>query len=489
MRSPGFSGLAAAAFLLTLLSVAACSARDNAAGEALQSDMAAAGLTQVQSRSAIQPSLAPVVTLPEAARPAFYAGKALAGQPWVKAPTTTTARDGLGPLYNARSCLACHQNGGRGKMPVTSEEVLFSGFLRLSVPGEDAVYGVVPEPVYGDQLQTQSVSLRHQLGLSAESNDAGEVQPEAAVFIDWALREFRYPDGELVTLRYPLPRVEQLAYGALDDLHLSSLRLAPSILGAGLLDLIPQTDIDAWADADDRDGNGISGRVNQVWDFATGEPAPGRFGLKANRPNVLNITAAAFAGDIGISNPLFPSQPCTQGQTRCLETPNGNDSEGIELPQALLDLVVDFVANLAAPARSGSISAPVESGAATFEISGCSGCHRPSFTTGASARYPHLSGVEIWPYSDLLLHDMGPDLADNRPDYQASGQEWRTAPLWGIAQSQRPNGTIDLLHDGRARSIEEAILWHGGEAAPARDRFVALSKVQREQLIQFVESL
>lgn len=438
----------------------------------------------------------PMANLPQQQRADFHAGKALANQAWVKAPTITTARDGLGPIYNARTCMACHIKGGRGRMPVNGDEPLFSAFVRISLPGTDAVNGVLADPVYGDQIQGQSVALLHQLRnvtMKKSSGTEREAPAEAYVYVDWQAREFRYPDGETLELRYPKLRFENLGYGELDKQLLLSLRNSPAIPGVGLLELIPQEAISVLADPDDNNGDGISGRVNQVWDYQQKKTVPGRFGWKANRANLTIVAAAAFAGDVGITNPLFASQPCSTRQASCNAMPNGNGEEGVELPQHLLDLVGNFTRNLAVPKTRQASSAKhrqdIAAGAALFQRAQCAACHVPSFVTATSADFPHLSEQRIWPFSDLLLHDMGPELADGRPDYQASGSEWRTPPLWGVGLSAAVSGSRDLLHDGRARGIEEAILWHGGEAAHARQQFINLEKTQRQQLLRFVEAL
>lgn len=437
-------------------------------------------------------SMRPAPSLPKSALPDFHAGKALANQPWVKAPTITAARDGLGPLYNVRSCLACHTNGGKGRLP-RDGDVLSSAVLKLSRPGVDRRHGVVPHPVYGDQLQVQSVSLADQLGLDPADLGAGaelEAPAEAKVRIRWRSEVFAYPDGSEVTLRIPEPLIENLAYGPLGEDALLSLRLAPVIHGAGLLGLIPEAAIDALADPEDRNGDGISGRKNTVWSRDAQRTVSGRFGWKAGQPDLRHTVAAAFANDLGISTPLFPAGPCTSAQTRCLAMASGADEpSGVELPGHLLDLVTDFTTNLAVPAARPLGAEQHAAGVALFDASGCAACHQPQFKTAASPTSPHLGGETIWPYSDLLLHDMGEGLADGRAEFGASGREWRTAPLWGAGIAQRVNGAQHFLHDGRAASIEEAVLWHGGEAEIARDRFVRLPRVQRALLLSFVASL
>lgn len=438
----------------------------------------------------------PAKNLPQEKRPDFHAGKALAHQPWVKAPTITTARDGLGPVYNARTCLMCHINGGRGRMPDTDKEMLMSAFLRLSLPGRDEIHGVVPEPIYGDQLQSQSVALSHQLrtNVTPQELEHREVAPEAYVFVDWQKRVFSYPDGEQLDLRYPKVVIKNMGYGEFHANTLMGLRNAPPLQGVGLLDMINPEDIDANVDPDDRDEDGVSGRLNQTWDFEAGETVPGRFGLKANKSSVRMQTAGAFAHDMGISNPIFPQQPCTDAQLLCQQTPNGNDdpegnSKSVELPESLLTLVVNFTKSLGVPARRNENDDEVIKGRALFYQTGCHQCHTPSYVTQESEEFSHLSNQTIWPYTDLLLHDMGADLADNRPDYLASGAEWRTPPLWGVGLSKSVNGSDHLLHDGRAQGVEAAIVWHGGEAETIKQKFVNLGSDKRRALVKFVESL
>lgn len=433
----------------------------------------------------------PLTTLTSEQKRRFFAGKALAGQPWVKAPATTTARDGLGPLYNARSCLACHTGGGRGKLPEDEAGVVNRALVKISVPGNDPVLGVRPEPTYGDQLQTQSTALMHQLKHRMPQPQAGrhEVRPEAYIGIRWHYKTVSYPDGQLLELRWPELNIKQLGYGALAENTHFSLRVPPPLYGLGLLEAIPSEDVQRLADPEDRNGDGISGRINRVWNFDQQGPASGRFGAKATRSDLTDFTAAAFANDVGISNPLFPSQPCTASEMDCQFNPTGNDEDGVELPRRLLELVVDFTAHIAVP-KARPLPADVRAqGQTLFHKSGCADCHTPQFTTGAMPRSNALAGQDIWPYTDLLLHDLGPDLADQRPDYDASGREWRTPPLWGVGLQTGTDQPLYLLHDGRARTIEEAIWWHGGEAQSAKHAFVQLPASHRQTLIQFIQAL
>lgn len=436
----------------------------------------------------------PAANMAKELKPNFHAGKALANQPWVKAPTVTFARDGLGPIYNARTCLMCHIKGGKGFVPSNSIIPLMGTLVRLSKPGEinakNDKAGVNPHPVYGDQIQGQSISLAHQLRHSQKPGTLQHnVAPEAYVHINWSEEIFTYPDTHQVSLRKPELEFRNLGYGPLGEDTLFGLRVAPAIAGMGLIELIPQADINALSDEQDANQDGISGRVNWVWDNKLKAVAPGRFGLKSNKATLDMTVAGAFANDVGITSSLSPSQPCTKKQATCLAQPDGNEKNGVELSDELLELVINFNRNLAPASRRQPNDEIVLQGRELFYQIGCHQCHNPSFETAQSENNPHLGKQVIWPYSDFLLHDLGPELADNRPDFQASGSEWRTAPLWGVGILKEVNGSDALLHDGRARSVEEAILWHGGEAQIAKDKFVHLPKQKREALVTFVKSL
>lgn len=440
-------------------------------------------------------------------KPLFHAGKALANQPWVKAPTVTFARDGLGPIYNERTCLMCHINGGKGFIPDNNKRPLTGTLVRISKVADeqykfDNKLGVAPHPAYGDQIQSQSTSLAHQLRHS-QPHLKHDVAPEAYVHVNWQFSIFTYPDGTEVQLRQPKLDFKYLGYGPLnkggEDNTLIGLRVAPPIHGMGLIELIPQKDIDLWIDENDENKDGISGRTNLVWDAETETMMSGRFGLKANKASLTHTVAGAFTNDVGITNSVVPNQPCTAAQLACQNAIHGNDDNGmdengkpkpkVELPDSLLKLVVDFNRNIGPVARRNLKSPEVISGREIFYDTGCQSCHRPNYTTGMSDEFPHLSNQSIWPYTDLLIHDMGPALSDNRPDFLATGSEWRTPPLWGLGVSKEVNGSTALLHDGRANTIEEAILWHGGEAEQVKQRFIQLPKNKRNQLIQFVNSL
>ncbi|MFP4462711.1 MAG: di-heme oxidoredictase family protein [Guyparkeria sp.] len=417
----------------------------------------------------------------------FHAGKALARQPWVIAPTATDARDGLGPLYNARTCLTCHVNGGRGVVPEGEKGTLPHGIVLLSVPSDNGL--PVPEPTYGEQLQARGIGLADRFG-SAQGGDAGKLVGEGRIAIRWESVPFTYPDGESVELRRPRMELQNLGYGPMHPDVMTSLRNAPALHGTGLLSLVDPADIAALADPDDRDGDGISGRVNRVIDPESGERVVGRFGWKADRASLREQVGVALQQDLGLSNPVFPEQPCSPAQLACRQAVDGADEDGLEVPERRFELLVDhYTRHIGVPERRKPDHPVVRRGRELFHQTGCADCHRPSFRTMEDERFPALSAQTIWPYSDLLIHDMGEALADGRPAFEAGPSEWRTAPLWGLGLSRAINGSRNLLHDGRARSVEEAILWHGGEAANARARYVHLTPEERDALEAFVRSL
>jgi CxxC motif-containing protein (DUF1111 family) len=419
----------------------------------------------------------------------FKVGNAIFRKLWVAAPSSTKASDGLGPLYNARGCQNCHLKDGRGRPPLANwpDETAVSMFLRLSIPPEtdeqkrllaERRATVIPDPVYGDQLQNIAIQ-----GLDGEGQ----------MHIVYSDVPVTLAGGAVVTLRKPTYSITELKYGPLHPKVMLSPRIAPPMIGLGLVEAIPEADIRAKADPDDADGDGISGRVNEVWSLSQDKLMLGRFGWKAGQPTIIDQSASAAAGDIGLSNPLVPKPAgdCTAAQTACLAAPNGNSDRagGFELPRELLDLVTFYSQNLAVPARRGAGEATVLRGKALFHKAGCAACHTPSFTTGDAPGQPHLSRQLVWPYGDFLLHDLGDGLADERPEGDANGREWRTAPLWGVGLTKTVSDHTFLLHDGRARNVEEAILWHGGEAQAARDAYAALSAEERADLLAFVNSL
>lgn len=415
----------------------------------------------------------------------FKLGNGLFKKIWVFSPASTLASDGLGPLYNARACQRCHLKDGRGHVPDQPDYASASMFLRISVPGpvpqqmqeiHDYI-GTAPDPIYGSQLQDFS---------------APGVAPEYRLHVTYEEFEVALSGGERVNLRRPQYTAADLGYGPLATGAMLSPRVAPPMIGLGLLEAIPAADILANADEADANGDGISGRANLVWSGEFDRIMLGRFGLKAGMATVHEQSAAAFSGDIGISTPLFPAHAgeCTQLQTNCQTAPHGGgDVRGTEIDQANMDLVTFYSRNLGVPARRDLDGPEVLRGKQMFYDSGCAACHVPKFVTHRLPDRPEQSFQLIWPYSDLLLHDMGEGLADNRPEGRASGREWRTAPLWGIGLTQQVSPRATFLHDGRARTLLEAVLWHGGEAKAARDRVVNLPPAERNALISFLESL
>jgi CxxC motif-containing protein (DUF1111 family) len=399
----------------------------------------------------------------------FKLGNALFRKIWVSSPSSTQASDGLGPLFNARGCQSCHLKDGRGHPPFPGEAESVSMFLRLSVPpGETdtrlamdgVIAGEVGDPVYGLQLQDFAVP-----GLPAEGR----------MSIDYTEVPVTLGDGTVVSLRAPRYEAADLQYGPLDPKVMMSPRLASPMIGLGLVEQIPQEDILAHADPRDANGDGISGRANWTIAPELDRVLIGRFGWKAGMATIRSQAAAAFAGDIGISTPLddLPHGDCTEKQVACLELPTGEQERlgPSEAPDPVLDLVSFYSQTLGVPARRGVDDPQVLAGKAAFYDAGCPSCHVPKYVTSRQAPNPALRFQLIWPYSDFLLHDMGEGLADYRPEGQADGYEWRTPPLWGIGLTETVSGHTFFLHDGRARNLTEAILWHGGEGKAARDAF------------------
>jgi CxxC motif-containing protein (DUF1111 family) len=270
-----------------------------------------------------------------------------------------------------------------------------------------------------------------------------------------------------------------------DDVLISP-RVAPATIGMGLLEAIPDSRLEGLADPNDEDDDGVSGKINRVWDVVERRTRIGRFGWKAEQPTVRQQSAGAFLGDMGITTDLFDTADCTPSEVECAVALDGGTPEA---PRDVLDRVELYMRLVAVPARNGADDPDVLAGRAIFSDIGCAACHVPRHVTGDVEGLPEVSAQTIFPYTDLLLHDLGLALSDERPSFDAEGTEWRTPPLWGLHYYDAVNGHDRLLHDGRARGVAEAILWHGGEAEPATDRFRALTAAQRAQLVDFVESL
>jgi CxxC motif-containing protein (DUF1111 family) len=393
----------------------------------------------------------------------FFTGDSFFNDAWVSAPATAANRDGLGPFFHARSCSGCHVKDGRGAPPA-GDEVMTGLLLRLSTPAG------TPDPIYGGQL-----ALRALPGLV----------PEAEVKVMWIESEVTLGDGEKVKLRRPQIAVTRWNYGEPGPGLLIGPRLAPPVFGGGLLEAA--ANIEKNADPDDKNGDGISGRVNLLVDRTTKEKVPGRFGWKANVATLRHQASEAFAGDMGITTPDHPDENHTPAQAEKLGAlPDGGKPEAGLL---VMDRVESYLRGLGAPARRNTGNEAVVRGGVLFRSLNCAACHLPELRTGDEHPFKELHNLTIHPFTDLLIHDMGPDLADGRPDGDASGSEWRTAPLWGLGLNAAVNGNVFFLHDGRARTAAEAILWHGGEAEASRNAFKALTAGDRAALLQFLESL
>ena len=376
---------------------------------------------------------------------------------------------GLGPIYNNVSCINCHSRDGRGRPP-DSGEALVSLLFRLSLPKEEgSMDGKPPTPVpgFGRQLNNRSV-----VGAN----------PEGKVKIDYTEQTLTTADGTRVHLRYPNYTLTETYQPLPEEVEVSP-RVAPAVFGLGLLEAVPENAILAYADEADADGDGISGKPNFVLDVVQQCYTLGRFGWKANQPTLLQQVAAAYNDDMGITTSLFLTEN-SAGQPQLTE--HGTMPE---VSDEILEVVTFYVQTLAVPARRDIDDPQVEQGEQLFAKAQCASCHVPTLRTGVLAGVPSVSNQTIHPYTDLLLHDMGPGLADNRPDFHANGSEWRTPPLWGIGLVERVNGHTNFLHDGRARNLMEAILWHGGEADASRQVVEQMSKTERDALIAFLESL
>ena len=366
----------------------------------------------------------------------------------------------LGPLFNADGCGDCHAGNGRGLSQIGNGALQSQALIRVSLV--DGAPGAMPEVPGGDAPVAG-------IGLQLHDHASGDV-PEVVVTQTWIEHAETYGDGEVVMLRAPsliVARLDGSSFGP--DVRMS-YRQSLGVFGLGLLEAVPEAALRALADPDDEDGDGISGRVNLVWDLEQQATTVGRFGHKATVPTLRQQVAQAFAGDIGLSNKLLPA------------TLGDND-----LADGQFDETVVFVSVLGVPVAAPQ-NAAARAGRQRFRDFGCAACHVPTLVTGDAA-LPALAHQTIHPYTDLLLHDVGDGLTDARRDFTAEGVEWRTAPLWGIGLVQVVLPAATFLHDGRARTLAEAILWHGGEAQAARDAFRLAARPERDALISFLQTL
>jgi CxxC motif-containing protein (DUF1111 family) len=400
----------------------------------------------------------------------FSFGNRLFNTNWVEAPASVKSFDGLGPLFNRVSCSGCHTKDGRGQPPETGQGPMDSMLFRVSIPGTGDHGGPKPVPGYGDQISERGIK---------------DVLPEGRASLSYEDISGQYADGEDYRLRKPAYAIVDANYGALPLNILISPRVAPQMIGLGLLEAVPEQALLTLADPDDADKDGVSGRVNEVWDSKSNALAIGRFGWKAGQPDLINQNSAAANGDIGITSRFHATENCTEKQSACAAAISGGSPE---LSDEFLEKLTLYTATLAVPAQRKANDLAVMQGAKTFRDMGCAACHMPTLQSGPHA-LPELANQIFHPYTDLLLHDMGEGLADGRPEFSATSTEWRTPPLWGLGLVPLVNGHQTLLHDGRARGFAEAILWHGGEAAKSQGAFRNASKAERDALVAFLRSL
>ncbi|MCB2108814.1 MAG: thiol oxidoreductase [Rhodobacteraceae bacterium] len=405
----------------------------------------------------------------------FSLGNQMFTTVWVPAPGPQPVTDGLGPLFNRESCLDCHVQNGRGAPPGDSTGKLETSLVRVSIPGTDKNGGPNPVPIYGDQIQDRAID---------------GVPPEATVQISWTEQPGEYGDGTPYSLRRPKVMLVNPQYGPFPKDLLMSFRVANPVIGLGLLEAVPRATMDELADPDDADNDGISGRVNIVFDVPARAKKEGRFGWKANNASLRNQNAGAALGDMGISTPVMPIDLCLPGQDACAAAARkARPREGIEMTAKFFDQLNIYTELIAVPKQRNGDAEDVRRGERAFRDMGCAACHMPTLVTGVVDGRPEVSVQTIHPFTDLLIHDMGEGLADGRPDYLAGGSEWRTAPLWGIGLTKKVSGHTQLLHDGRARDFAEAILWHGGEGEAAMEKFRAADKAARDDLLSFLSSI
>ncbi|MFT7474326.1 MAG: CxxC motif-containing protein (DUF1111 family) [Verrucomicrobiales bacterium] len=412
----------------------------------------------------------PAQGLDDATLEAFISGQGFFNEIWTPVGPGETGSDGLGPLFNADSCAVCHPSTGRRQVPPDGELTNAGLIVRLSIPGADPSTGApLPEPSYGDQLQDRAVG----------ANDA-----EGTIFTNYVVQQGTYPDGTPFELLWPTVNIRSRSYGPLTEGFQVSARIGAQLVGMGLLELVPEDDILRAADPTDADGDGVSGRPNAVWNPVTDRIELGRFGWKANVVQLDQQIAQAFHGDIGITSSLVQQENCTTGQTVCDDVSSGGSTE---VSDDKLTAITTYLRLLAVPETRTSGDPLAERGEVLFGEFGCAACHTEELTTSPSP-IAALSEQTIRPYTDLLLHDMGFDMGDDRPDFAASGVEWRTPPLWGLGLVP-VEGDRGLLHDGRARTLEEAIIWHGGEGARSRANFLRAELDDRQALLAFLDSL
>lgn len=421
--------------------------------------------TEDTSRRALSQPM-PILQTDELAQ--FSSGRSLFNQMWVIAPSRDDDIDGLGPLFNSLSCLECHAGNGRGHAPDGPNDRMRGMLVRLSQPGDNP-FDALPHPIYGNQLQDQAIP-----GVPAEGN----------AVVHYLTQFVTLADGKQVELRQPTISLHNPGYGDWGEV-LTSGRIGPPLIGMGLIEVIDDSDIERIA-AKQQQQDGIAGRINQVWDPVSQQYQKGRFGHKASIVTLTEQIASAFHADLGLTSSLFPNENCTAVQIACQQAPTGGTPE---LSDQQIDDVTFYLRFLALPAHRQDSDPVVIKGRKLFEQAACAVCHQPTLNTRADAKPAFFANRRISPYSDFLLHDMGEALADPGPEGGASGREWRTAPLWGIGLAETVSDQVGYLHDGRARTLLEAILWHGGSAQNSRDQVIEMTTAEREALLLFLKSL
>lgn len=465
--------------------------------------------SQISTRSFVEPGK----ELNTNEKLAFWTGFSLFRDPWVIAPSSTTDRDGLGPLFNTRSCISCHSSGARGAISASSDKQPMALVIKLGLRENESDYGLhvavesnrharraelenISLQQYGEQIQTHAIKY----GLKSDQSDnASALVAEAKLSVRYQKVSGAYADGSAYELQLPIYTLSELAHGELEHSVQMSPRLAPAIYGLGLLDAIDEQDLLAQEDEFDANSDGISARYTRAEDKrkivnnATGNGYNlrriGRFGLKAKHPSLYQQIAAAFRDDIGITNEMFPDENCAKRQLKCSKVAQLSGEGTVEIPNKLLNLVVQFSQFMAVPPARNLDDNNVQMGRTLFHESKCAHCHTPSYQTRKDYPVSGLANQKIWPYTNLALHDMGELLADEQRTPHANGREWRTPPLWGIGLRQKVQKDARFLHDGRARTIEEAILWHGGEAEQSKQIFINMTKAERSNLLAFLNAI
>ena len=427
----------------------------------------------------------------------FFIGNAFFKQPWVIAPASTDSRDGLGALFNVAACQSCHIKDGRGHAPMNADDDADSLLIRLSMPAttdeqrqqlQDSLIEKVVHPMYGGQLQDRGIQ---------------GVPAEARISVQWTDKPVTFADGYVETLRSPTFNLTKPGYGELDDELMISPRVALPMIGLGLLEQIPD---DAIKNQAMKSKGDISGKFNWVMDPQTGKNALGRFGWKAGQTRLITQNQSAFNEDMGLTSNIRPNESCMPTQTACLNATTGADEQGngkpaVEVSDDVAKFVQFYTRNLAVPNRRDADDELVLAGKKRFYDMGCQSCHTPRYQlpkTDDDRLEQH--GQVIYPYTDLLLHDMGDDLADRtiagklpskeaQVEFLANSYEWRTPALWGVGLAQIVDPQATFLHDGRARTLMEAVLWHGGESEKQQKEVLKLDKQGRAELNAFLKSL